>query len=58
MDVDCHTGINMPGGNHGHVTLIMKDTLYVTLAMGTPRGYLYDPGSSLTIATNDTVVHC
>ena len=42
---------------HGHVGLIMKDTLYTTLTTGTPFEDLDDPGASPTIATNVTFDH-
>ena len=48
---------NMDGVKNGHVGLITKDTLYTTLATGTPWEYPYDPGAIPTIAKNSTVAH-
>ena len=47
----------MDGGNHGHVSLIIKYTLYATLETGTSWEYPYKPGSIPTINTNTTVAH-
>ena len=45
---------------HGHVGLIVNNTFYATLEMGTSWEYLYYPVSSPTIATakNAIVNHC
>ena len=47
----------LAGGKHGHIGLIMKDTLYTTLMTGTPWEDLDDTGSISTIATNFTDAH-
>ena len=47
----------MAGRKHGHVVLIMKDTLYDILATGTSWEDPYNPDEIPTIATNATVSH-
>ena len=44
-------------GKHGHVGLILKDTLYTTLLMVTPWKYPNDPVSIPTMTKNATVAH-
>ena len=48
----------MVGGKYFHVELIMKDTLYATLATVRPWEYLDKPGTIPTITTNHTAFHC
>ena len=43
------------GRKHGHVGLIMKDTLYAALDKGTTWVYPYSTSSIPTIYTNETV---
>ena len=47
----------LSGEKYGHVGLIMKDTMYVILAMITLWEDPDEPGSSLIIATNAAVSH-